>query len=57
VALRFKKILAGSMKTGIMNKDGHFTAGCVTQSFKKFRPEGLNGYSFFIAALAVKLLS
>lgn len=37
------------MKTGIMNKDGYFAAGCVTQSFRKFRPEGLNRYIHFLS--------
>jgi len=27
-----------------MNKDIYFAAGCVAQSFRKFRPVGLNGY-------------
>jgi len=32
------------MKAGIMNKDVYFAIGRVAQSFRKFRPEGLNGY-------------
>jgi hypothetical protein len=44
VALRSKNILESNMKTGIMNKDGYFAARCITQSLRKFRPEGLHDY-------------